>query len=40
LKPDPDPATRRTELEKLLAVVGPGYWSFRIRRVLLELESE
>ena len=40
LKPDQDPAARRAELEKLLAVVGPGYWSFRIRRVLLELEPE
>jgi hypothetical protein len=40
LKPDQDPAARRAELEKLLEVVGPGYWNFRIRRVLLELEPE
>jgi energy-coupling factor transporter ATP-binding protein EcfA2 len=40
IEPDQDPAVRRDALEKLLAVVGPGYWSYRIRRELLGLEPE
>lgn len=38
--PDQDPSRRREELEKLLAVVGPGYWSYLIRRELLGMEPE
>lgn len=37
--PDQDPDERRQALEQLLDRVGPGYWSYRIRRALLELES-
>ena len=31
---------RRQNLESLLSVVGKGYWSYRIRRELLEIEPE
>ena len=32
-----DQGKRRTELERLLKVVGPGYWRYRIRRELLAM---
>jgi ABC-type cobalamin/Fe3+-siderophores transport system ATPase subunit len=32
-----DQGRRRTELERLLKVVGPGYWRYRIRRELLAM---
>jgi hypothetical protein len=35
-----DPSTRRAALENLLNLVGPGYWSYRLRRALLETEDE
>jgi predicted ATP-binding protein involved in virulence len=38
-EPGQDPSTRREELQKLLDIVGPGYWSYRIRRELLGMEQ-
>jgi predicted ATP-binding protein involved in virulence len=38
--PDQDPEERRKELQKLVEIVGPGYWSYRIRRELLGMEPE
>lgn len=38
--PDRDPADRRRELLQLLKQVSPGYWSYRIRRRLAQLERE
>jgi predicted ATP-binding protein involved in virulence len=34
-----DPAEQRKRLEALLDVVGPGYWSYRIRRALQDIEG-
>jgi hypothetical protein len=30
-----DPGSKKEELKRLLDVVGPGYWRYRIRRELL-----
>jgi hypothetical protein len=38
-EPGRDPSTRREELQKLLDIVGPGYWSYRIRRELQGMEQ-
>lgn len=38
--PGQDPEERRKELQKLVEIVGPGYWSYRIRHELLGMEPE
>jgi uncharacterized protein (UPF0332 family) len=37
--PDLNPDEQRKQLQELLAVVGPGYWSYRIRRALQDIEG-
>jgi hypothetical protein len=34
-----DPAEQRKRLQDLLAIVGPGYWGYRIRRALQDIEG-
>jgi hypothetical protein len=37
--PHLNPDEQRKQLQELLAVVGPGYWSYRIRRALQDIEG-
>jgi hypothetical protein len=37
--PDLNRDEQRKRLQELLAVVGPGYWSYRIRRALQDIEG-
>ena len=37
--PDLNPDEQRKQLQELLAVVGLGYWSYRIRRALQDIEG-
>jgi hypothetical protein len=38
--PSQAPEERRDQLRQLLEKVGPGYWSYRIRRELLGIEQQ
>jgi hypothetical protein len=37
--PDLNPDEQRKQLQELLAVVGAGYWSYRFRRALQDIEG-